>query len=84
MRASGLRFDVGAGRGFPGIPICHGRPPVDGGCGQTGTTDMELRGIVRMLYQLRALRDRYPSASMRIGVVSGIGLAAYLVARLSR
>jgi hypothetical protein len=84
VRASGLRLDVGAGRGFPGIRIRHGQPSIDGGCGQTGTTDMELREIVRMLYQLRALRDRYPSASLRIAVVSGIGLAAYLMARLSR
>ena len=45
---------------------------------------MELREIVRMLYRLRALRDRYPSASMRSAVVSGIGFAAYLMARLSR
>jgi hypothetical protein len=37
-----------------------------------------------MLYRLRALKERYPSASMRIAVVSGIGLAAYLMARLSR
>lgn len=40
VRASGLRLDALAGRGFPGIRIRHGRPPVDGGCGQTGTTDM--------------------------------------------
>jgi len=46
--------------------------------------NMELREIVRMLYRLRALRDRSPSGSMRIAVVSGIGLAAYLMARLSR
>jgi hypothetical protein len=39
-RAGGLRLDAGAGRGFPGIRIRHGRPPLDGGCGQTGTTDM--------------------------------------------
>lgn len=45
---------------------------------------MELRERVRMLYRFRALRDRYPSASLRIAVVSGIGLAAFLVARLSR
>ena len=42
---------------------------------------MELLVIVRMFYRLRALRDRYPAASVRIAVVSVIGLAAYLVAR---
>ncbi len=26
MRAGGLRLDVGAGRGFPGMRIRHGRP----------------------------------------------------------
>ena len=44
---------------------------------------MELREIVRMLFRLRALRDRYPSASLRIAVVTFLGLAAYLVARRS-
>jgi hypothetical protein len=44
---------------------------------------MELREIVRMLFRLRALRDRYPSASLRIAVVTLLGLAAYLVARRS-
>ena len=37
-----------------------------------------------MFYRLRALRDRYPSASIRIVGFGGIGLAAYLMARLSR
>ncbi len=36
-----------------------------------------------MLYRLRALRDRYPTARVRFVVLGGIGLAAYLVARLS-
>jgi hypothetical protein len=44
---------------------------------------MELRETVKMLYRLRALRDRYRSASMRIAVVRGIGLAAYLATRRS-
>jgi hypothetical protein len=44
---------------------------------------MELREIVRMLFRLRALRDRYPSASLRIAVGTLLGLAAYLVARRS-
>jgi hypothetical protein len=39
-RAGGLRLDAGAGRGFPGIHVRHGRPPFDGGGGQTDTTDM--------------------------------------------
>jgi hypothetical protein len=34
-----------------------------------------------MFYRLRALRDRYPNASVSIAVVGVIGLAAYLLAR---
>jgi hypothetical protein len=34
-----------------------------------------------MFYRLRALRDRYPNASVGIAVVSVIGLAPYLVVR---
>ena len=37
-----------------------------------------------MFYRLRALRDRYSRASVRIVALGGIGRAAYLVARLSR
>jgi hypothetical protein len=40
VRAGGFRLDARAARGFPGIRIRHGRPPVDGGCGHTDTTDM--------------------------------------------